>query len=144
MGILLRLLVALGLAVDAFVHWTFAPDMVYVEGGSINGETLFRAQAVLAVIAAVLAVALPRRWTYAVAFLVAISAVGALLLYFFLDVGALGPLPDMYDPSWYPEKTLALAGETVAGIAAVWGFLLAKRRQGPSEDSEDSEMLAER
>jgi hypothetical protein len=147
MGILLRVVVAIGLTVDAYVHWTFAKDMTFVEGGSIGGDTLFRAQAVVAVLAAVLTLVLARWWTYAVAFLVAVSAVFAMLLYFFLDVGSLGPLPDMYDPSWYREKTITLIGEGVAGVAAAWGFLLARRRPGASKDSQDpqdQQMLTER
>jgi hypothetical protein len=123
MGILLRLLVVAGLAVDAYVHWDFAPDMEFVQGGSIGGDVLFRGQAVVAALAALLVLALARRWTYAVAFLVAVSVLGAMLLYYFLDVGALGPFPDMYDPSWYREKTIALAGEGVAAVAALAGFL---------------------
>ncbi|MEU6041182.1 MULTISPECIES: hypothetical protein [Actinomadura] len=127
MDIPLRLLVAAGLAVDAFVHWRFAPDMKFVEGGSIGGDVLFRVQAVAAALAAVLVLVLARRWTYAVAFLVAGSAVGALLLYYAVDVGALGPLPNMYEPVWYGEKTASLVGEGVAALAALAGFLTVGR-----------------
>ncbi|WP_146087340.1 hypothetical protein [Thermomonospora echinospora] len=127
MGILLRVLVAAGLAADAVVHWVFASDMAFVEGGSIAGDDLFRAQAILAAIAAVLVVVWARRWTYAVAFLVAASAVGALLLYYYVDVGPLGPLPQMYDPAWYTEKTISLVGEGVAALAALAGMLLPAR-----------------
>jgi len=139
MGILLRLLVAAGLAVDAYVHWDFAPDMGFIEGGSIGGDTLFRVQAVVAALAALLILALARRWTYAVAFLVAVSVLGAMFLYYFLDVGSVGPFPDMYDPSWYREKTIALIGEGVAAAAALIGFLTGGRRspgRAPGEPSE--------
>jgi hypothetical protein len=140
MGVLLRVLVAAGLAADAYVHWVFAPDMAFVEGGSIGGDLLFRVQAVVAALAAVLVLALARRWTYAVAFLVAASAVGALLLYYFVDVGAIGPLPDMYEPVWYGEKTISLVGEGIAALAALAGMLTvrpkrAERTQGPPESA---------
>ncbi|GLW65813.1 hypothetical protein Arub01_40570 [Actinomadura rubrobrunea] len=128
MDIALRLLVAAGLAVDAVVHWRFAPDMKFVEGGSVGGDVLFQAQAAVAALAAVLVLAWARRWTYAVAFLVAAGAVGALLLYYAVDVGALGPLPDMYEPVWYAEKTASLIGEGVAAVAALVGFLTAGSR----------------
>jgi hypothetical protein len=127
MGILLRVLVVAGLAADAVVHWMFAPDMAFVEGGSIAGDVLFRAQAILAAVVAVLVAVWARRWAYAVAFLVAASAVGALLLYYYVDVGVLGPLPDMHDPVWYGEKTISLVGEGVAALAALAGMLLTGR-----------------
>jgi hypothetical protein len=126
MEIVLRVLVALGLAADAVVHWQFAPDMAFVEGGSIGGEELFRIQAVVAAVAAVLVLAWARRWTYAVAFLVAASAVGALLLYYYVDVGVLGPFPDMHDPAWYPEKTISLVGEGIAALAALAGMFVVR------------------
>ncbi|WP_165975615.1 hypothetical protein [Actinomadura rubrisoli] len=117
------MLVAAGLAADAIVHWRFAPDMAYVQGGSIDGDLLFRIQAAVAGVTAVVILTYARRWSYALAFLVAASAVGALLLYFYVEVGALGPLPDMHDPVWYTEKTISLVGEGVAALAALAGFV---------------------
>jgi hypothetical protein len=124
MGILLRVLVAAGLAADAIVHWQFAPDMAPGphSSGGIPGDDLFRAQAIAAAVAAILVLVWARRWTYALAFLIAASAVGALLLYYSVDVGRLGPLPAMYDPSWYGKKTISLVGEGVAALAALAGF----------------------
>jgi hypothetical protein len=130
MGILLRVLVAAGLAADAIVHWRFAPDMAPGGGGTpgtIPGDDLFRAQAIVAVIAAVLVLVWARRWTYAIAFLVAASAVGALLLYYFFDVGRLGPIPAMHDPAWYGEKTISLVGEGIAAVAALIGFFTVRK-----------------
>ncbi|HEX6468630.1 MAG TPA: hypothetical protein VF069_05990 [Streptosporangiaceae bacterium] len=128
MRLLLRLLVAAGLAVDAYEHWVFAPQMHGVPGGSIGADTLFRVQAGVAVATAVLVLAWPRRWTNAVAFLVAGSALGAVLLYYFVDVGALGPLPAMHEPVWYAEKTISAAGEGVAALAALAGVILGRSR----------------
>ena len=134
MGILLRVLVAAGLAADAIVHWQFAPDMAPGphSSGGIPGDDLFRAQAIAAAVAAVLVLFWARRWTYALAFLVAASAVGALLLYYSVDVGRLGPLPAMYDPSWYGKKTICLVGEGVATLAALAGFFTVR---GPGRRS---------
>lgn len=123
MKIVLRLLVAAGLAVDAYVHWDSASEMSFVTGGSIGGDTLFQAQAVVAVVAALLVLAWARWWTYAIAFLVSASALGAILLYYFVDLGPLGPLPSMYEPVWYGEKTITAVGEGVAAIAALAGAL---------------------
>ncbi|GAA2606984.1 hypothetical protein SMC26_18225 [Actinomadura fulvescens] len=135
MGLLLRLLVAAGLAADAYAHWRFAPDMKFVEGGSIDGDVLFRAQAIVAALAGLLVLVLANRVTYAIAFVVAASAVGALLLYYYVDVGALGPLPDMYDHGWYGEKTISLVGEGIAALAALAGFFTV--RTGTRRDAAD-------
>jgi hypothetical protein len=127
MRLLLRLLVAAGLAVDAYVHWDAAPEMAGVPGGDIGGDVLFYVQAGAAAAVAVLVLAWPRRWTNAIAFLVAASALGAVLLYYFVDVGALGPLPAMHEPVWYAQKTISAAGEGVAAIAALLGVFLGRR-----------------
>ena len=138
MGIVLRLLVAAGLAADAVVHWRFAPDMApgpNTPADVIPGDDLFRAQAIAAAVAAVLVLAWARRWTYAIAFLVAASAAGAVLLYYFVDFGQLGPIPRMYDPQWYADKTISLAGELVAALAALIGFLTVRRDREPASPS---------
>jgi hypothetical protein len=132
MRLLLRLLVAAGLAVDAYVHWIYAPDMAGVPGGGIGADTLFYVQAVLAAAVGVLVLAWARRWTYAVAFVVAASALGAVLLYYYVDVGVLGPLPAMHEPVWYSEKTISVIGEGVAGLASLVGIFLPSRPPAPA------------
>ncbi|TYK51176.1 hypothetical protein [Actinomadura decatromicini] len=139
MGLILRLLVAAGLAADAIVHWRFAHEMAFVQGGSIDGALLFRIQAAVAGVVAVVILTYATRWSYALAFLVAGSAVGALLLYYFVDVGALGPLPDMHEPVWYTEKTISLVGEGVAALAALGGFALAGRSRRERADVAERE-----
>jgi hypothetical protein len=137
MGILLRILVAAGLAADAYVHWVFAPDMdpgPNAPSGVIPGDYLFYGQAVVAGVAALLVLAWARRWTYAIAFLVAASAVGALLLYYYVDVGQLGPIPAMHDPAWYQEKTISLVGEGIAALAALIGFFTVNRGREDEDD----------
>ncbi|MFF4237645.1 hypothetical protein ACFYYL_17370 [Actinomadura geliboluensis] len=129
---------AAGLAADAVVHWRFAPDMApgpNTPDDVIPGDDLFRAQAIAAAVAAVLVLAWARRWTYAIAFLVAASAAGAVLLYYFVDFGQLGPIPRMYDPQWYADKTISVAGELVAALAALIGFLTVRRDREPASPS---------
>ncbi|MFI0405504.1 hypothetical protein [Actinomadura sp. 3N508] len=135
MGLILRLLVAAGLAADAIVHWRFAPEMAFVQGGSIDGELLFRIQAAVAGVVAVVILTYATRWAYALAFLVAGSAVGAIVFYYYVDIGALGPLPAMYEPVWYTEKTISLVGEGIAALAALAGFLTASRPKREDEAS---------
>ncbi|NDU71884.1 hypothetical protein GWI34_04480 [Actinomadura sp. DSM 109109] len=136
MGIVLRVLVAAGLAADAVVHWRFAPDMApgpNTPSDVIPGDDLFRAQAIAAAVAGLLVLFWARRWTYAIAFVVGASAAGAVLLYYFVDFGQLGPIPRMYDPSWYADKTISLAGEAVAALAALVGFFTVGRKERRTE-----------
>ncbi|MGI5206368.1 hypothetical protein ACQEU6_32950 [Spirillospora sp. CA-108201] len=139
MGLILRLIVAAGLAADAVVHWTFAPDMAFVQGGSIDGDLLFRVQAAVAGVVAVIILTYATRWAYALAFLVAASAAGALVLYYYVDVGALGPLPDMHEPVWYLEKTISLAGEGGAALAALVGVFAAGRGRRAGDELPEPE-----
>ncbi|MEV0667075.1 hypothetical protein ACIBI3_38260 [Actinomadura luteofluorescens] len=142
MGLILRLIVAAGLAADAIVHWKFAPDMAFVQGGSIDGDLLFRVQAAVAGVVAVIVLTYATRWAYALAFLVAASAAGALVLYYYVDVGALGPLPDMHEPVWYLEKTISLAGEGGAALAALVGVFAAGRGRRADDEILDPEPAA--
>jgi hypothetical protein len=36
-----------------------------------------------------------------------------------VNVGKLGPIPNMYDPGWFTEKEVALAGELIALAASL-------------------------
>jgi len=80
---------------------------------------LFRVEAALAALAAVLVLVTRRPIGVVVAFLVAAGGVGAVLLYQYVDVGVLGPLPDMCEPISYPEKTYSVIAEAVAAAAAL-------------------------
>ena len=111
----LRLLAAAGLALDAYVHTDLAGR--FETEGTISESTLFLVQAGFAALAALLVFVRGRRPEAAFALLVAAAALGAVLLYRYVDVGTIGPLPDMYDPAWYPEKTLSAVAEAVAIVA---------------------------
>ncbi|MGZ4599798.1 hypothetical protein [Oryzihumus sp.] len=135
---MLRLVTAAGLAVDAYVHWNLAAQFDPVVGSGpvrVSEGQLFRLEALLALVAALLVLLVRRRWAVLVAFVVALAGVAAVLLYRYVDIGAVGPLPDMFDPTWYPQKTFSLVAEAVAAAAA--GMLLLNpasgRRRGQGE-----------
>ncbi len=123
---LLTLIVVGGLAVDAYVHLDLAASYDMVKSSVLSQGDLFRAEAALAILAAALLVVRLRRYSAAFALLVYAggAGAGAVLLYQYVDVGALGPLPDMYEPVWYPEKTYSLWGEAVGAAAALALLLL--------------------
>ncbi len=128
----LRLVVVAGLGVDAAVHWSLAGAMDLAAPGGIGGGTLFRAQALLAAVTAVLVLVLGRWTTYLLAVLVAGSALVAVLAYTALPIPAIGPVPSMADPFWYPAKVASAVAEALAVVAALAALLLGpRRRRGP-------------
>lgn len=117
-------IVVVGLAVDAYVHLHLAPDFKQVKTSTLSQADLFRVEAVAAVVAAIALLVRPRRSTAGFAFLVAAAGVVAVVLYRYVDVGAFGPVPNMYDPYWAPaEKTLSVIAEALAALAALALFL---------------------
>src|SRR5690349_3752758 len=104
----LVMIVVVGLAIDAYVHFHLASRFRYTRTSTLSEPELFRAEAVAAVVAAVALLLRPRRYTAAFAFLVAAAGTAAVLVYRYVDVGAFGPVPNMYDPYWVPaEKALS-------------------------------------
>lgn len=125
----LRALVAAGLAIDAYVHAALADVFDVPAGGAITQGQLFLIEAGVASLAALLVLVLPARAAFAVAFLVAASALGAVLLYRYVEVGSLGPLPRMYTPVWTTEKVISAAAEGAAAALAAVGVLSQPRRR---------------
>ncbi|MFE7308689.1 hypothetical protein ACFU8A_29755 [Streptomyces sp. NPDC057546] len=115
---------AAALAVNAYVHADLASAFDPV-GQQISQGTLFRLEAAAASLAALLVLLLGRRrpvWVFA--FLVSVSALGAVLLYRYVNVGTLGPLPNMYEPVWWPKKTASAIAEAVGAVTSLAGFLI--------------------
>jgi len=124
---LLTLVTAAGLAVDAYVHWDLAPNFDSLTGAAsphISQGQLFRLESILALLAMFLVVVTKRRFAALAAFLIAAGGLAAVLLYGYVDVGGLGPFPDMYDPIWSPEKTASAVAEAVAAVGALCLLLL--------------------
>jgi hypothetical protein len=116
------------LGIDAYVHLHDAHFYDSLASSSLSEGTLFRIQAIVAVVVAVALLVRPHPVVWAVAVLVTASAVGAVLLYTYVDVGALGPLPDLYEPSWVPAGKLASAvAEGLGTLLAITGFVLSVR-----------------
>ena len=101
----LALIAAAGLAIDAYVHFHLASAYDGIKSSVLTQGDLFRVEGVAAVVAAVAVLVRPRRYTAAFAFVVAAGGTAAVLVYAYVNVGAFGPFPNMYDPIWYTEKT---------------------------------------
>jgi glucan phosphoethanolaminetransferase (alkaline phosphatase superfamily) len=115
----LILLAVLGLVVDAVVHLDLASAFAHVKTSTISQADIFRIESVVALLVAAALLLVPRRSTALVALLVAASAVVAVFLYRYVDVGKIGPIPNMYDPYWQPVgKWLSAVAEIVAAVAS--------------------------
>ena len=116
-SLVLAVLAAAGLGYDAYVHLDLA-DVYDGVGGTITQGGLFRVEAVLAIVAAVAVLLFDHRLAWAFAGMVGLGGVAAVVLYRYVDVGAIGPIPNMYEPVWYDKKTNSALAE--AGVGLVW------------------------
>ena len=118
----IRGLTAVGLVIDAGVHLQLASQYQLAAPGGVGQGTLFRLEAVVALLAAVYVLVRGSRLSYAVSFVVAASALAAVLLYRYVDIGSLGPIPSMYEPLWFTKKVLTAIAEAEAAVFAVMGL----------------------
>lgn len=127
-----RVLAAAGLGVNAYVHAGRAPTYDAVVASVSQGD-LFRLEAALGALAALLVLAWRRLPADLFAFVVAAGGLALLLVYRYADVGELGPFPDMYEPTWSRDKLVALVSQAVAVIATVVLLVTTRRRRGRGE-----------
>lgn len=129
-GVALRLLTALALFIDAGVHLFLAPGYQYAPPGTVSQGTLFLLEAAAALVTGVYVLLRGSRTAYALALLVALSAFAAVMLYRYVDIPAIGPIPAMYDPVWFFSKTLSAVAEGAGTVLAAAGLVRAsgKRR----------------
>ncbi|HEX7353540.1 MAG TPA: hypothetical protein VF288_01750 [Mycobacteriales bacterium] len=120
--------VVAGLAVDAWVHLDLASNYDSNASRLLTEGDLFRAEGAVAIAAALALLARPGRRTALFALLVAVAGVAAVLLWTYVDVGAFGPFPHMYEPVWYARKTQSAWGEGGAAVAALPLLFLLRRR----------------
>lgn len=123
-------LVAIALGVDAYVHATDASFYEASQGGIVSEATLFRAEAVISGLLAVVVVLRPSPAIFAASLLVAATAVGAVVLNTYINVGAIGPLPNLYEPAWgVPGKVLSAYAEGLAVLISAAGVVLTRGRR---------------
>ena len=116
--VVLRLVVALGLVVDAVVHLRLASGYQLAQPGGIGEGNLFRIEAVVALLAAAYVLVRGTRLAFTVAALVGLGGLAVVVLYRYVQVPAVGPFPSMYEPVWFFSKSLSAVAEGVAGVLA--------------------------
>ena len=125
---ILRVATATALGIVALIHWQNASAYDAVTATISQGE-LFRVEAAVAVAVGLLVLVRPRPSSWLAGLVVAASALAAVLLYRYVDVGALGPLPDMYENTWQvPGKLLSAYAEAAAIGLAGLGLLIYRTR----------------
>ncbi|HUR12972.1 MAG TPA: hypothetical protein VM097_00625 [Mycobacteriales bacterium] len=116
-SLVLAVLAAGGLAYDAYVHLDLAQVYDGI-GDTITQGGLFRFEAALAIVVALAVLLSDHRLVWLGVGMTGLGGVAAVVLYRYVDVGAIGPIPNMYEPLWYDEKTWSALAE--AGVALVW------------------------
>jgi hypothetical protein len=132
--LLLRVLIAAALVVTAVIHLQLAPGYQQVPHDGIGQGTLFRLQAVASVAAALYVLVRGTRPAYLLAAVTALSALVAVVLTRYVPLPAMGPFPSMYEPAWYPAKTLSAVAEGLAAALACAGYLLLSRTRAHARD----------
>ena len=118
-----RIWTALGLLVNAYVHFLLATPFDAVVGTLVSQGNLFRIQGVVNILAAILILVIHRWWAGLVAAAVAAGGLALLVasVYVPLDFSAIG-LPVIYEPVWYRDKVIAVIAQS---LALVGGLLVA-------------------
>jgi hypothetical protein len=117
--LLLQVIVAAGLVFDARIHFRLAPAYDQIKSSTVSQGDLFRIEAWAAIAAAVLVLVLRRPVAALIAASVAGGGLVPLLAYRYYDFGSLGPLPAMYEPAWYPDKSHTAVAQAIAAAAAL-------------------------
>ncbi|MFI6080940.1 hypothetical protein ACIBBB_08175 [Streptomyces sp. NPDC051217] len=121
-----RVLAAAALALDAYYHADLAPQYDGISEDISQGD-LFRIEAGLSALAALLVLVWRRFLGDAFAWAVAAGGLALLLVYRYVDVGVLGPFPNMYEPIWFGEKQATVAVEAVAVVATAYLLIFRPR-----------------
>lgn len=134
----LRIGVAVGLLASAVIHLQLAPGYQKAAPGGIGQGTLFLIQAGVAVLAALFVLLKASSTALAGAAVVAFSSLAAVIVYRYVPIPALGPIPSMYEPVWYAAKVATAVAETAAGALALAGHALLRknRRMPPATDGD--------
>ena len=129
---LAAIVIAVALLLNAWIHFRLAGPFDANPGSLLSQGALFRIQAVVNLIVAVLIVVRPRAWTALLAFAVAAGGAAILTLTSVVPVdGSIVGLPYLFEPAWYPAKQTSLVFQLLAAALAVGMMLHAVRTRRP-------------
>lgn len=117
--LVLRVLAVAGLAVSAWIHFDLADTYATVPHDTIGQDDLFYAQAAVAALVALWLLVTGMRTAWWAAALVGAGSFAAVMLYRYVDVGAIGPIPNMTDMQWNPQGK-AISAVAEAAVVVIW------------------------
>ncbi|MBT2566243.1 hypothetical protein J7I84_06975 [Arthrobacter sp. ISL-85] len=130
--VVLRVLAAAALAVDAVVHARLAPAYQSAAPEGFGEGNLFLAEAAAAALAGLYVLIRASRTAWFLALLTAGGGLAVLLLYRYVDIPAVGPFPAMYEPVWFFDKTLTALAQTAAVLLAATALAFQRRTPDPA------------
>ena len=118
------------LAIDAYLHATSAALHDPRHAGFLTAGNFFRFETAVRALVALLVLIRPARWSLVAALAVAATGLGTVILYRYVNVGPIGPIPNLYEPSWHVPGKLAsvVAGAMVMAFSAAGLALIARSR----------------
>ena len=127
-----RLLGAAALAISSYVHLHGAHFYSSL-GDSITQADLFYVQGIVAALVALWVLATGNRWAWVAVALVGAASFAAVMVYRYVDVGSIGPIPNMYEPTWQTNQKLLSAYAEAAAVVIAVVALLSRSRRTPSD-----------
>lgn len=122
----LRLLGAAALAISSYVHLHGA-HFYKTLGDSITQADLFYAQGIVAALVALWVLVTGHRWAWVAVALVGAASFAAVMTYRYVNVGSIGPIPNMYEPTWQTNQKLLSAYAEAASVVIAAAALLRSR-----------------
>jgi hypothetical protein len=128
----LRLFGAAALAISSYVHLHGA-HFYKTLGDSITQADLFYVQGAVAAAVALWVLLTGNRWAWVAVALVGAASFAAVVVYRYVDVGSIGPIPNMYEPSWQTNQKLLSAYAEAAAVVIAAIALLSRSRRTPAD-----------
>ena len=120
--LVLRVAGAGALGISSYVHLHGA-HFYRSLGDTITQADLFCVQGAVAAAVGLWVLVTGSRWAWVAVALVGAASFAAVVVYRYVDVGAIGPIPNMYEPSWQTNQKLlsayAEAGSVVIAVVAL-------------------------
>ncbi|MET3812129.1 hypothetical protein [Arthrobacter sp. UYEF3] len=126
-NVILRILAAATLTVDAVVHARLAPGYQSAASEGLGEGNLFLAEAAAAALVGLYVLIRGSRAAWVLALFTAGGGLAVLLLYRYIDIPAIGPFPAMYEPVWFFDKTLTALAQAAAVLLAAAALTLHRR-----------------
>lgn len=125
--LVIRVLLAAALAADAIVHIHLAPGYQLANPGGIGQGNVFYIESGLAILVGLWVLFRGSRPAYFVALVVTASAALAAVASVYVGLPAFGPIPALYEPIWFFEKTVSALAEGAGAVLAIIGLVVGRR-----------------